>query len=225
MADMTQVFMLNMTYDVPVKLLSFICCSCHCSCWLRIFRLANLFLLNREAASSTQPSLFRTLRANRIALAAQILFGAWLVGLNVYNMSNQWKVFGEGGPSRRSMASGTWNSFQWTARSAPVLTDNERWRRAIFDFNDNISFQRMDDFFTGFGAKIDVNANTLALTKAADKNWRATFAFERPAQDQQLLDGEMDAHKIHLQLRLMDRNKFLLVSRAFHWIQEYPFNR
>jgi hypothetical protein len=83
----------------------------------------------------------------------------------------------------------------------------------------------MDDFFTGFGAKIDVNAHTLALTKAADKNWRATFAFERPARDQLLLDGEMDAHKIHLQLRLMDRNKFLLVSRGFHWIQECPFNR
>jgi len=28
-----------------------------------------------------------------------------------------------------------------------------------------------------------------------------------------------------MQLRLVDRSKFLLVNRGFHWIAEYPFNR
>jgi hypothetical protein len=40
-----------------------------------------------------------------------------------------------------------------------------------------------------------------------------------------ILDGNMDSHKMHMQLELVDLNKFLLVSRGFHWIQEYPFNR
>jgi len=40
-----------------------------------------------------------------------------------------------------------------------------------------------------------------------------------------VLDGDMDRHKVHMQLKLLDRNKFLLVSRGFHWIQEIPFNR
>jgi hypothetical protein len=35
----------------------------------------------------------------------------------------------------------------------------------------------------------------------------------------------MDGHKLRMQLRLFDRDSFLLVSRGFHWIQEYPFNR
>ena len=35
----------------------------------------------------------------------------------------------------------------------------------------------------------------------------------------------IDGHKTHIQLRLRDRNKFLLVNRGFHWIQEYPYNR
>ena len=71
LADMTQVFMLNMTYDVPVKLLSF-----HLIL-LSLFllapdlqRLANIFFLNRAAGPSTQPPLFTTARANRIALAS-----------------------------------------------------------------------------------------------------------------------------------------------------------
>lgn len=39
------------------------------------------------------------------------------------------------------------------------------------------------------------------------------------------LDGQMDGHAVHVQLKLKDRNQFLLVNRGFHWIQEYPFNR
>jgi len=35
----------------------------------------------------------------------------------------------------------------------------------------------------------------------------------------------MDGHKVHMQLELFDRKKFLLVSRGFHWVQENPFNR
>jgi hypothetical protein len=62
---------------------------------------------------------------------------------------------------------------------------------------------------------------------------RLTFNFrkacpafaDRAAEDQLTLDGNMDSHKIHMQLHLVDRTKFALVSRGFHWAQEYPFNR
>ena len=87
------------------------------------------------------------------------------------------------------------------------------------------SFQRMDDSFAGFASTINDKDKTLSLTKAADKNWKAGFTFDRPAQDQLVLDGSMDGHKIHMQLKLFDRNKFMLVNRGFHWINEYPFQR
>ena len=38
------------------------------------------------------------------------------------------------------------------------------------------------------------------------------------------LDRKRESHA-QMQLQLFDRNKLLLVSRGFHWIQEYPFNR
>jgi hypothetical protein len=63
------------------------------------------------------------------------------------------------------------------------------------------------------------------LTKDSDKNWKARFTFRRAAEDQSTLDGKMDNHEIHMQLRLVDRGKFLLASRGFRWIQEYPVNR
>ena len=35
----------------------------------------------------------------------------------------------------------------------------------------------------------------------------------------------MDGKKIRLELELFPRERFLLVTRGFHWMQEYPFNR
>jgi hypothetical protein len=63
------------------------------------------------------------------------------------------------------------------------------------------------------------------LKKSSDKNFKSNFTFQRPAPDQLILDGEMGDHKMRMQLHLVDRSKFLLVNRGFHWIQEYPFNR
>ena len=65
----------------------------------------------------------------------------------------------------------------------------------------------------------------IVLTKVNDKNWKGRLKFQRPSQAQLVLDGEMDSHRVHMQLQLLDRNKLLLVNRGFHWIQEYPFNR
>ena len=88
-----------------------------------------------------------------------------------------------------------------------------------------MSFQSTDDSFKGYGAAINTKDNTIALSKPDDKNWTAKLTYHREGKDRMTLDGDMDGKKTQLQLRLMDRNKFMLVSRGFHWIQEFPFNR
>jgi uncharacterized membrane protein YphA (DoxX/SURF4 family) len=227
LADLTQVFMLNMTYDVPVKLFSFHLVLM--SLFLLapdVQRLFGFFFLNRAAGLSAQPELFKTRRANRIALAAQIIFGLLLVAGNSYSGWEGWRTYGGGSP--RSDLYGIWDVNQLSMDGqlrSPLLNDYDRWRRVIFDNPTRMAFQRMDDSFARYGAKINLNGKTLTLTKDGDKNWRADFTFERAAPEQLILDGEMDRHKIHMQLQLADRNKFLLVSRGFHWVQEYPFNR
>jgi hypothetical protein len=226
-ADMTQVFMLNMTYDTPVKLFSFHLLLLASFLLVPEFqRLADVFFRNRTAGPSTQPPLFHTRRANRIALAAQIIFGIWLLGMNAYSGFTAWHTYGGGRP--KSPLYGIWNvdalSIDGQLRS-PLLTDYGRWHRAVFDFPERMTFQRMDDSFAGYGASINTKDKTIALTKNSDKNWKAKFTFQRVAQDQLILDGNMDSHKIHMQLQLVDRDKFMLVNRGFHWIQEYPFNR
>ena len=227
LADMTQVFMLNMTYDVPVKLLSFHLILM--SLFLLapdLQRLADMFFLNRPVSSATQYPLLATARANRIALVAQVVIGLWLMGMNAYGSWKSWYTYGGG--TARSALYGIWNVEQLTIDGqvrAPLLTDYGRWRRVLFDIPTRMAFQRMDDSIARFGASINTGNSTLMLTKDDDKEWKANFAFQRPAPDRLIVDGNMDGHKVQMQLQLFDRKKFLLVSRGFHWVQEYPFNR
>jgi uncharacterized membrane protein YphA (DoxX/SURF4 family) len=225
LADMTQVFMLNMTYDVPVKLLSFHLILM--SLFLLapdLRRLANFLLLNRTAEPSSEPPLFSTAQGNRVALAAQVLFGIWLVSMNVYGSWSSWHRYSGGRP--KSVLYGIWDVSQQTVDGqvrSPLLGDYGRWRRVIFDFRDYATFQHMDDSFAGYRASF--KDNTLELTKVKEPKSTAHFMFQRPAGDFLVLDGEMDSHKIHMQLERFDEKKLLLVSRGFHWVQEYPFNR
>ena len=227
LADMTQVFMLNMTYDVPVKLFSF-----HLIL-LSLFllapdakRLLDLFFLNRPVPPSTRFQLFATPRADRIAVVVQIVFGAWLMSMNAYGSWSLWHTFGGGSP--KSVLYGVWNVEQLVVDGQPrppLMSDQERWRRVIFDVPTRTAFQKMDESLARFGASIDTKDNTLKLTKNDDKDWKASFVYTRPAPDRLVLDGEIDGHKEKMELQLVDRSKLPLVSRGFHWIQEYPFNR
>jgi uncharacterized membrane protein YphA (DoxX/SURF4 family) len=218
--DMIQVFMLNMTYDVPVKLFAFHLILL--SCFLLapdVPRLVNVLFLNRGTAPSARAQLFRGVRANRIALAAQLALGLWLAGMNSYSAWGYWSIFGGGRAS--SPLYGIWEVRQNSIDEPGSV----HWRRAIFDFPGQMAFQKADDSFAHYGASIRLTDRTLALTRRADKNWTANFTFQRPAQDRLILDGRMDDQEVHLELQLIDRNKFLLVRRGFHWIQEFPFNR
>lgn len=225
--DTLQIFSLNMTYDVPVKLFAF-----HLVVMSLVLlapempRLSGVLLFNRPVGPSTQPPLLRSRRNNRIALAVQAVFGLYLLGMHVYSSTQSWKQFGGGAPT--SALYGIWNVDEMAIDGqtrAPLLTDHDRWRRLVFQTPTAAAFQRMDESLTGFGAAIDVAGHTLTLTKPSDKNWRAVLAYQQAAPDRLVLDGDMDGHRIHLQAQLFDRNKFLLVSRGFNWIQEYPFNR
>jgi hypothetical protein len=226
LADSIQIFTLNMTYDVPVKLFSF-----HLM-MLSLFllapdarRLLNVLLLNRAAQPSTLVPLGRTLRARRVAVAAQLLFGAYVVGMNLNSGLEAWTQYGGGAP--KSPLYGVWNIEQMSIDGqvrSPLVTDFDRFRRVIFDRPTQAAFQRMNDTFVLYGAKIDTSAKTVTLTRGNAAS-PGTFSYEQPSADVLVLNGSLDGHKTQIQARLFDRSNFLLVTRGFHWVQEYPFNR
>lgn len=226
-ADSVQIFTLNMTYDIPVKLFAFHLILIGLVLLApEMRRLFSVLALNRGVGPSTMPLLARGLTARRVLTAAQIVIGAYVIGSSYVDARSSWAQFGGGAPKPPLYGIWTVEKMQVDGvERAPLVTDWERWRRVVFQTATAVSFQRMDDTFAAYGAKVDMAAKSIAVTKPADKTWKARFTFQQPAADLLVLDGEMDGHRVRMETRLFDRSRFLLVSRGFHWIQEAPFNR
>jgi hypothetical protein len=207
-ADFTEVFTLNMTYDVPVKLLSLNMLLI--STFLvapELKRMLAFFFTDREVGPSQQPKLFRTAKANRRAAIVQLLYGLALVGLQLYSDSKQWANFGP--QASKPALYGIWNL------DAQASQTDLRWRRLIFDTFGQMVFQNADDSFTYYRATIDEAKGEIVVTRGADKSQRSTLKVLRASPDQMTLDGEMDGRTLHLALKLVDRESSCLRAAAF----------
>jgi uncharacterized membrane protein YphA (DoxX/SURF4 family) len=227
LADMIQIFMLNMTYDVAVKILSFHLILLSLLIVTPEFRrLRQFFFLNGPAEAPAPTTLFRSRRANRIAAAVQVFVALWLIGNNAWGAREGWKTYGGGVP--KPALYGIWDVEQETIDGQlrpPLFTDSDRWRRVVFDRYDLVVFQRFNDERVVNTGTIDTQARTVKISPRGSNQGATTLTYTQPAPDQLTLDGPLNGHRVHMELKLYDRSKFLLVSRGFHWVQESPFNR
>ena len=132
--------------------------------------------------------------------------------------------YGPGGPGEpRSPLYGIWNiedlSVDGESRPAVLNDYDQRWRRVIFDTPTVIVFQRTDDSFAHYEARVDTSSRTIALTKRNGGPWRASFTFDRPSDDRLVLDGTMDGYKLQLRLRRVELDTFRLLNSRFRWIR------
>jgi hypothetical protein len=223
LASMIQVFVLNMTYDVGVKILSFQLVLMSLFLLAPDLRvLANVFLFKRQVTPTVEPELFRTARANRVALAVQIVFGVYLLAVYTNVGRTFWYAEGGGG-SPKSLLYGIWNIEALTVdgelRPAELNDYDRRWRRVIFDSPEWIYFQRTDDSFMRYGATLDLQQNTLVLRKGHSRTWRSDFTIQRQEPSALLLDGRMDGHTIRMSLRAVGWDTFRLLNSRFRWVR------
>jgi hypothetical protein len=110
----------------------------------------------------------------------------------------------------------------------PLVTDGTRWRYLVFDYPEFAALRLMDaKSETGqqaFRVKVDEAKGRITFTKWRDVKWRTVLTYRKPAPDVLELQGTMDGKAIRARLRRMDERRFMLVSRGFHWVNEYPLN-
>ena len=238
LAASTQVFVLNMTYDTPVKLFSF-----HLIMMSLVLlapdarRLFNVVVLGRAVgASSSHRPLFRSRVLRSVAIASQLALGAWLVFSAFTADLQSWRRRGPDAP--KPPLYGIWTIDTMTIDGqirSPLVTDYDRWRRMVVQTAAAVMFQRMDDTFLGYGAKVDTNAKVITLLKApatlspippaGPPAEAGRLTYEQPSTDRLVLDGTVEGRTIRMELQYYDRSNFRLVQSRFRWIQDYPFNR
>ena len=224
---MTNVVLLNFSYDVPVKLF-----SSHLLL-MAIFltlpdlrRLANLLVFNRRVEPAEIQPLFRRKWLQRGALALRTVF---FVGFAIFLLNQAYqgtKQYGSRAP--KPPLYGIWNveDFVMDGQARPpLITDEARWRRVVFDYPGVIAIQLMGDSRQRYRLALDAGKKSLALTKRDDPKWQSRLSYRQPEPQFLAMEGTFDGHKVQARLRRVDESKFLLVSRGFHWINEYPFNR
>jgi hypothetical protein len=223
----SHVVALNFCYDVPVKLFSLNLLA------MALFlaapdarRLANLFLWNRAVpAAEIRPlTCRRWLNVTLVVVRSLLVLG--FTGLHLYNANETRKLFGSG--SERSPLYGIWSVDELTEDGIdrpPRMTDEKRWRRVVFDRPGMVAVQLMNDNRSRFGVELDPATNTLKLFKRLTGEVYAQLTYQRPESERLILEGTLEGHTIRAALRRNEAPEFLLVTRGFHWINEYPFNR
>ena len=73
---------------------------------------------------------------------------------------------------------------------------------------------------------MDPTRSTLWLSN--DEEWSRdpdVVTYASPDAAHVVLDGRVDGAPLVVRLKRIEPSQSLLVSRGFHWIQEFPFNR
>ena len=201
------VALLNYCYDVPVKLYSTNLVLMALFLLAADFRrLANIFVLNRPApAAPVVEPQFQNPKLRIAALAFCVLF----VGYNLYdNISGGWKTYREYyvAPERPPLYG------LYDVESGPP-----GWRKLYVSFAESMAVRTVDDKLLTFASQY--SKGSVLLNKQDRLTW------SRPDAGHVVLQGSLNGAPANIRLRKIDTNKFLLVNRGFHWINEMPFNR
>ena len=73
--------------------------------------------------------------------------------------------------------------------------------------------------------EFDEENKTFTLQRRGDPNWKGDFSLMEPEPERITLTGKFGDRQVGAKLRRADEKEFLLTSRGFHWINEYPLNR
>jgi hypothetical protein len=226
-AVMSNVVMLNLSYDVPVKL--------HSSHLLlmAVFlaapdlgRLARLFVRNLRVPRAEQRPLFASRQGNRAALVFRTVFILYITVTSLHRSHQSRLEFADAATRQRMY--GVWEVEELAVDGAvrPLLaTDKTLWRRLVFEWPGDIGIQyahesRVRDY------TLTVDPGPHMYTLCCDPEWKeAAISFKRIGPDVLALEGKVDGKQIRGRFRRMDDSRFPLISRGFRWINERSFSR
>lgn len=221
---LTHVFVLNIFYDVPVKLFSF-----HLL-FMSLFliapdaqRLANLFLLNKPITPEipVEPLADTRLRTLRIIAKSGLIYLIFFQPL-YYDMAQKRELEGKAAAIERDDVIGEFevSYFILNNDTLPALeTEMQRWKTVRLGGN-SMQITYMDGMSIPWLCSIR-NGSKKIKVLSKDLSTSGEFRFEKEGEWLSL-HGTLNQDSLHIVSRYTSANAFLLY-REFHWISEEPF--
>jgi uncharacterized membrane protein YphA (DoxX/SURF4 family) len=106
----------------------------------------------------------------------------------------------------------------------PLTTDTSRWKQVVIQFNDYARIKLMNDTLRNYNFKVDTVLKKAIVYPNWDTLNKTNFNYIKES-DYLVLSGRMKNDSLFIKLKRFDEKNFRLMSRGFHWINEYPYNR
>lgn len=221
---MTQIFALNMCFDVPVKLYSL-----H-YLLMAIFlvlpelpRLFSILVMGRAADARPFLPMFGNVKIGWATLVFRTLVIAGLLFNSIYSNYKRWDDT-YGGPPLP--VTGRWDvvSMQVDNKEADK-NDPTTWTAIDFTNKSLLRTFSSKPPNVVYRATWNTGENKITLAKFIAPTWSANFTYSMPEPDKLELQGTMDGKSVVAKLKPAPAKQYELMSRGFHWIQELPYNR
>jgi hypothetical protein len=223
---MLNVFMLNMSYDVPVKLFSFQLMIMGLFIAMQDFRrLFNFFVLNKTVPPADHRGVVNSQTGRIITIVTQAaLVGFFIINMAVSSNQNRKRY----GPEReKSPLYGVYNVETFVLNNdtlPPLATDSVRWRRLLIDYPDFVSAIYMNDQLQRYNTELDTAAQQFTFTIGQDTTNKYMMSYEKIGQDLKM-SGVLQGDTLQIDMKYYDLKNFGLLNRGFNWVNEVPYNR
>jgi len=225
MGVLANIVALNFMYDVPVKIYSLELLAMAVVIALPdVPRLVDFFIRNRPVTPAPLPRFWRNRAVEVAGIVLRTLAVVVMVLTSLQGVRAMQRMYG--GAEARSPLYGIWRAddFQVDGKTIP-FNDPARWRRVIFDLRYMASVQLMNDSRQRVNVQLVEKTQKLIVSRRNEPAWDGVLSYARPDPETLIIDGDLGGHKVHALCHREPIPKFLLTTRGFHWINEYPFNR
>ncbi len=227
MMVMGNVMALNFFYDIPVKLYStHLFCMALFILWPDLNRVLNFFVFNREI----KPKRFvPTFESNGLVIAKNVLKWGFVLAIlgyfNIYSVLQASKQYGDAAPKPPLYGIHEVQNFVHNGDTIPpLLTDTSRWRYLVVNWPEFASTRMVNDSVYGYEFKVDEKNRVINMKYTEDTTIQYEFKYLY-SQNRLRLEGGRKRDTFLIECQLLPRERFLLVNRGYHWVNERPFNR
>lgn len=221
---MLNVFVLNMCFDVPVKIFSFLLFVMAVIIALPdLSRLWKILITHEAVPAREIKPFFSQKKWQTVGLVLKALLLLGMVGGQIFFYFLQMSK-----PETKPLLHGLWDvkEIQRNHQTvAPLLTDSTYWRKFMVNWEGQASIKMANDSLRRFEFALDSNQTYLNIHPRKDPANQYRLRIERPADHQMVLSGLWGGDSVWIRMERYDEQQFLLVRRGFHWVNETPFNR
>ncbi len=222
---MTNVAIMNFTYDIPVKLFSI-----HLVLMALILfmidgrRFIKVFLKNEIAEKNIHfvpainPTIRKFISGTKVFVTALLAIVIVVQCFVRFDMRDQLKT--------KSELYGIWESRVFVKNSdtlAPLLTDDYQWRYLIVDLKKKAVIKKMNDTLDRYILEINEDQKRLVLSRESD-TLPHHFLYELVDPETLQLKGLLDGDSLYIQFKHKPKSDFRLLNRKFHWVNESTYN-